>query len=152
LTIRKFLKTYTANALTLSNKNRLFNCILLTVVVFLLILLKPFGLHHISFMTSVGYWVLICLAGACLYIPVFYFGEKFLLRQQLPYPLVLILLAVFAGFLMCFIVAFIISVYFDVPAEYMARLPTLFPHTLLIGGILISVSMGLVTTLNIKMT
>ena len=139
--MREFFKTYTANALTLSKKNRLFDSILLIVILFLLILLRPFGLDHISFLVSVGYWILVCLAGACLYIPVFYFGEKFLLRLKLPYPLVLILLAVVAGFLMCFVVTFITSVYFDVPAQYMARLPILFPQSLTIGGVIISVTM-----------
>ena len=124
--MREFFKTYTVNALALSKKNRLFDYILLTVVVFLLILVKPFGIDQISFVT-IGYWMIICIAGFCLYAPIFYFGEKYLLALKLPYPLVQILLAVVAGFLMCFVVTFTISVYFDVPAEYWARFPVLKP-------------------------
>jgi hypothetical protein len=140
LTIREFFKTYTLNALALSKKNRLFDYILLTVVIFLLVLVKPFGIEQISFST-IGYWLVICIAGFCLYAPMFYFGEKYLLTLKLPYPLVLILLAVITGFLMCFVVTFTISVYFDIPAEYWARLPVLFPQTLIIGGILICITM-----------
>jgi hypothetical protein len=117
-----------------------FDYILLTVVVLLLLLLKPFGIEQINFAT-IGYWIITCIAGACLYAPIFYFGEKYLLTLKLPYPLVQIILAVVAGFLMCFVVTFIMSVYFDVPAEYLARLPVLFPQTLVIGGVLICVSM-----------
>jgi DNA-binding LytR/AlgR family response regulator len=39
------------------------------------------------------------------------------------------------------VVTFITSVYFDVPAEYWARLPILFPQALIIGAVLICVSM-----------
>ncbi len=138
--MREFFKTYTVNALALSKKNRLFDYILLTVVVFLLILVKPFGLDQIS-LETIGYWIIICIEGFCLYASIFYFGEKYLLALKLPYPLVLILLALVAGFLMCFVVTFTISVYFDVPTEYWARLPVLFPQTLIIGGVLICVSM-----------
>ena len=137
--LNEFFKFYTVNALALSKKTRLFDYGLLMVVVLLLVLVKPFGIDQISFVTM-GYWIIICIAGFCLYAPIFFFGEKYLLALKLPYPLVQILLAVVAGFLMCFVITFIMSAYFDVPAEYWARLPVLFPQSLIIGGILICVS------------
>ena len=138
--MREFFNTYTVNALALSEESRLFDYTLLMVIVFLLVLVEPFGLEQNSFVT-IGFWIIICIAGFCLYVPIFYFGEKYLLKLKLPYPLVQILLVVVTGFLMCFVVTFTISVYFDVPAKYWARLPVLFPQTLIIGGILICVSM-----------
>jgi len=138
--MREFFKTYTEKAPALSKKNRLFDSVLLIAVAFLLVLLKPFGLTQIGFLATTGYWAVICIAGYFTYAPIFYFGEKVLLNFKLPYPLILISLALIASFIMCFEVTLISSLYFDVPANFREQFPTLFPQSLVIGAILISVS------------
>ncbi|WDE07724.1 LytTR family transcriptional regulator [Thalassomonas viridans] len=112
------------------------DCLILLIAGVVLALLAPFGMNEISLGSSIAFWVTACFAGHLLYSPLFFFGGKYLQRFSLPSWGGLLLLALIAGFLMCFVITFLGWLYLDASADYLDDLPVLFPRTFFVGVII----------------
>lgn len=129
----------------LCSKNKLTSDLLLLVLISTFIaFLKPFGMHDIPFLYSLGYWFVGCIVGYAVYAPTIHVGEKWITNyfSKTPYiePISIAVSAVVASVFLSFIVPLINYLFFGYQGDYLALVPQMLLYCLVIGGFITFIS------------
>lgn len=109
--------------------------------VFLLILLRPFGLNQEDFLPSVIYWALVCVIGFGVFSLTFFVGRVTLKNDHKKNKFTFIILTLIAGFLMALFVPFLSSAYFGHPFTYFDSVIVVIPQMLVICAIIVVIAL-----------
>lgn len=137
MSLHNFFQTRKSDSQSATDKSWVLDSLFISGAIFLLILVRPFGLNQVNFMLSALYWALICVIGFCVYSLTYWIGRKTLTSHQWKYPLPLVILTLVAGLLMTLLVPILSSMFFGHPLSYTSSIFIVLPQTLVIGAIII---------------
>ena len=102
--------------------------------------LSPFGMNEVPMLWSMLYWIITCVSGYLIYMPIVFFGHQ-LLASILPVQWCRIALSTFiASILMSFVVPMISWLVFSIEINFSAQFLAVFPKAIVIGGVLTFIS------------
>lgn len=139
--IKKFFRSNDKKYLAVLDKGWLKETIFIFGSIFLLILLRPFGLNQEEFLSSAIYWALICVIGFCVFSLTFYVGRKTLTTSHKRNIFTFILLTLIAGLFMTLLVPFFSSIYFEHPLTYFDSILVVTPQMLVICAIIVVITL-----------
>lgn len=126
----------------LKNKKQeyLQDIIVLVVISLFIGFLAPFGMTDLPWISSVGFWFLVCFIGYLIYRPLLGSGtqvvNKYINNIWVSAGLCLLL----ASGLMAFVVPLVVILYFNIEISYQAQYWSIFEKSLVIGGVISAVS------------
>lgn len=137
----KFFRSGDNNFMAIMDKGWLRETIVIFGAIFLLILLRPFGLNQEEFLPSAIYWALVCVIGSCVFSLTFYIGRISIVPDHKGNIYTFIALTVVAGLLMTLLVPFLSSTYFGHPLTYFDSILVVLPQMLVICGIIVLITL-----------
>lgn len=126
----------------LKNKKQeyLQDIIVLVVISLFIGFLAPFGMTELPWISSVGFWFLVCFIGYLIYRPLLGSGtqvvNKYINNIWLSAGFCLLV----ASALMAFVVPLVVILYFNIEVSYQAQYWSVFQKSLVIGGVISAVS------------
>jgi len=136
LAIREILNHTHENDVFFAKYPLISSSIMALVVGTLLGYLAPFGTNTLGFYKTIIYWQILIVTGSSFFLPILYFGEKYLRKFKLYYSIKIISLLVIAAILMSFIVTFVTILFFSLDTHYMQHYLTELPRTFIVGLII----------------
>lgn len=137
----KFFGSYTHKKLVTMGTGWLREVVFIFGAIFLLILLRPFGLNQEEFLSSAVYWALICLVGFGVFSLTYWFGRKILTPMKQGNLPAFIAVTFVAGLIMTMLVPFFSSLYFGHPLTYFNGILIVLPQMAVICAIIIVLTM-----------
>lgn len=127
---------------TFMTKEKLRNAVFLCLAVGVFIgFLSPFGMNEIPIHWSLLYWVITCISGYFVYMPILFFGNS-LLVNTLPIHWMRVAITTFiSSILMSFLIPVLTWIILSIEIDLSTQFFEIFPKAIVIGGVITFVTL-----------